>query len=123
MKKLFLSILFAVGFFAISQAQTLFYNVDNNTSNAWSFKIGDANGNSDYHAPFFGNKTGNWGNFAFQLEFGGSSPLIGCNAYANLTSAPSSGFVSFICPVSNIWSYSLTYNATFNLYFLNVSID
>ncbi len=119
MKKLFLSILFAVGFFAMSQAQTLLYTVNNASASAWDFKIGDGNGNGQYTAPFFGTINNGWGGFGFQLEFGGSD-ASGCSAYANLTSAPSSGFIRTTCPTT--WSYSLTFIPGFGIYLLNVQI-
>ncbi len=121
MKKFILSVLFAIGFFAISQAQTLFYTVNNSSTYAWDFKIGDGNGNGQYNPPFFGTINNGWGNFGFQLEFGGTNSL-GCTAYANLTSAPASGNIPITCFVPTNWSYNLTFFPGFGVYFLNVQI-
>jgi len=118
MKKLFLSILFAVGFFAISQAQTLFYTANNTSAHTWDLKIGDANGNGAYHAPFTGTINGGWTNFGFQLEFGGTSS-IGCKAYANLT-ATGGGNIPYFCTAPSNWNYSLV--QVFGLYFLTINI-
>lgn len=121
MKKLLFSILLAVGFLTISQAQTLIYTVENQTVIPWDFKIGDGNGNGNYHPPFTNTVNGSFANFGFNLQFGGSNSF-GCNAYEQVTSAPSFGPINFPCWVPQVWNYSFVQINPF-IYWLYVEIS
>lgn len=120
MKKLFFAVILSIGFFTVSQAQVLFYTVDNQSSYAWDFKIGDTAGNGMYHPPFFGVVNGSFNNFSGVVEFGGSNS-IGCNAYQSPITAPSAGPVPFPCWVPNVMNYNFIQFGVF--FILNVEIS
>jgi len=93
MKKLFFFILFSIGCFTFSQAQTLNYSIENQSSLDWAFKMGDANGNLvaipniPGPSPAILGTFGPLPSFAFPLSFQGYNAATGCS-FTDVVSTP-----------------------------------
>lgn len=128
MKKLLIAAILSIGFFSVTNAQTLNYRLDNQSSNGWSFTIdhaGTAASAVENNIAPGDVRTGTIGGggttFALPIEMT-AVDSNGCNG-SLITDNPGAGSIPFVCTQTSSASYRLTENVPFVLYTLQVRFN
>jgi hypothetical protein len=110
MKKLFCSVVFALGIFVSLQAQ-MNVSLTNNTTIAWTFRVTEAGGNTlQLTAPAGGLPvTGNMQNAAFNFDYAAFEASNFCQPINGTITALGTGGNLVVCPAAS-WGRKLTYD-------------
>ena len=123
MKKLFFAALFTIGFFTLSHAQFLTYNLTNtNPTVSWDYKMTDAG--SGIVTPELGilpgtNRSGFVSGFAFPLEFKAAN-TNGCGTYQFVPGPTTGVSVPITCAVPTGLKYKVDVVVPFLIWHLEL---